>query len=214
MDRVASWQPMATKPTTPQPGRKGRTVANLGYARVSTSHQTLDQQIDKLVEAGVKPDRIYQDKITGTSESRPGLDELLKYARDGDTLTVVALDRLGRSVMHVLRTMAELEERGIALKSLREGVDFSTPVGKMIAGIFTHLAEYEHSLINERAAAARAAARARGKPLGRKKVMDADKLEHALILRAAGQTVAEICQKLGVGRSTLYRAFEQADDPE
>jgi DNA invertase Pin-like site-specific DNA recombinase len=183
-------------------------VASLGYARVSTSHQSLDQQHDALNAAGVE--RIFDDVMSGAREDRPGLAALLDYARKGDSVTVVALDRLGRSVINVLQTMADLERRGIMLKSLREGVDFSTSMGKVVAGIFVQLADYERTLINERAAAAREAARARGRHVGRPKVLDPSKVEQAKILRAAGQTIAEICETLQVSRATLYRALGES----
>jgi DNA invertase Pin-like site-specific DNA recombinase len=181
-------------------------MASLGYARVSTSHQTLDQQHDALTAAGVE--RIFEDKMSGTRDDRPGLADLLNYAREGDTVTVVALDRLGRSLSGIIRTIETLQQRGVALRSLREGIDYSTAVGKMMAGIFSVLAEYERTLINERAAAAREAARARGRHVGRKRVIDPTKVEHARILRADGKTMAEICGTLGVSRATLYRALE------
>jgi len=130
-------------------------MTSLGYARVSTSHQTLDQQHDALNAAGVE--RIFDDKMSGTRADRPGLAALLDYARDGDTVTVVALDRLGRSLSGIVKTVEDLHGRGILLRSLREGIDYSTAVGRMVAGIFASLAEYERTLINERAAAAREA---------------------------------------------------------
>jgi DNA invertase Pin-like site-specific DNA recombinase len=180
-------------------------MAHLGYARVSTTHQTLEQQHDALRAAGVE--RIFDDRLSGAIDDRPGLAELLNYAREGDAITVVALDRLGRSVMHILRTMQDLHQRGIVFKSLREGVDFSTPVGQMVAGIFMHLAQYERTLIAERAEAAGQAARARGRHVGRPKTIEAAKVEQARILRAAGQTMPQICTALGVSRATLYRAL-------
>jgi DNA invertase Pin-like site-specific DNA recombinase len=177
--------------------------AHLGYARVSTSHQTLDQQHDALLAAGVT--RIFDDKMSGASQARPGLTELLDYARKGDTVTVVALDRLGRSLSGVIGTIEQLTARGILIRSLKEGIDYSTPVGRMIAGIFASLAEYERTLINERAAAAREAARARGRPVGRKRVMSSAKIEQAKVLRSKDMTVSEICDILQVSRATLYR---------
>lgn len=182
-------------------------MTSLGYVRVSTTSQSLDQQRDALRAAGVE--RIFEDKMSGTRDDRPGLAALLDYARADDTVTVIALDRLGRSVMHVLRTMEDLRRRDIALKSIREGVDFSTPMGQMVAGIFMHLAQYERDLILERASAAREAARARGRPVGRKRVIEPEKLDQARILRAQGQTMSEICAGLAVKRSTLYKALNE-----
>jgi DNA invertase Pin-like site-specific DNA recombinase len=180
-------------------------MTSLGYARVSTGHQSLDQQHDALRAAGVE--RIFDDKASGARDDRPGLAALLGYARDGDTITVVALDRLGRSLTGIINTIERLENRGILLRSLREGIDYSTAVGRMIAGIFAALAEYERTLINERATAARTAARARGRHIGRTPKLSRSQIDQATILKAAGQTVAEICATLNVSRATLYRAL-------
>jgi DNA invertase Pin-like site-specific DNA recombinase len=182
-------------------------MANVGYARVSTSGQTLDQQHDALNAASV--DRIFDDVMSGARNDRPGLAAMLDYVRDGDTVTVVALDRLGRSLSGIIATIDTLQSRGVLLRSLREGIDTTSPVGRMIAGIFAALSEYERTLINERSAAARAAARARGRQVGRKRLLDSAKIEQARILRAGGQTIPEICQVLNVSRATLYRAFGQ-----
>lgn len=182
-------------------------MANVGYARVSTSGQTLDQQHDALNAAGV--DRIFDDVMSGARNDRPGLAALLDYTREGDVVTVVALDRLGRSLSGIIATIDTLQSRGVLLRSLREGIDSSTAVGRMIAGIFAALSEYERTLINERSAAAREAARARGRQVGRKRLLDPAKIEQARILRAGGQTIPEICQVLNVSRATLYRAFSR-----
>jgi DNA invertase Pin-like site-specific DNA recombinase len=184
-------------------------MAILGYARVSTDHQSLDQQHDALTAAGV--DRIFSDTISGTRDDRPGLAALLDYAREGDTVVVVALDRLGRSLAGIVRTIETLTERAIMLRSLREGIDYSTPVGRMVAGIFASLAEYERELIHERAAVARQAARARGKQTGRPRALSADQVRLARRMREAGESVSTICTTLRVARSTVYRAFTDAE---
>lgn len=181
---------------------------NLGYVRVSTSKQSTDQQRDALEAAGVT--RIWEDVMSGSRSDRPGLKALLEYAREGDIITVVALDRLGRSMTHVILTIEELQARGILLRSLREGVDFSQPLGKMLAGIFASLAEYERALIRERADAAREAARARGKQTGRPRALDEAKIRQAWSLRESGFTPSEIATTLKVSRATVYRAFETA----
>ncbi|MCA1704485.1 MAG: recombinase family protein [Actinobacteria bacterium] len=178
-------------------------MATLGYARVSTDHQSLDQQHDALSAAGV--DRVFTDKISGTRDDRPGLAALLDYARDGDTVVVVALDRLGRSLARIVRTVETLRERGIMLRSLREGIDYSTPVGRMVAGIFASLAEYERELIHERAAVARQAARARGKQTGRPRALSPDQVRVGRRMREAGESMSTIGATLKVSRSTLYR---------
>ncbi len=187
-------------------------MANLGYARVSTGRQSLDQQHDALTAAGVE--RIFDDKTSGARNDRPGLTALLDYARDGDTVTVVALDRLGRSLSGVIATIDTLHHRGILLRSLREGIDYTTPTGRMLAGIFAALAEYERTLINERATAARDAARARGRHIGRTPKLSPTQIEHAHALRAAGTTIAEISETLHVSRATLYRAFDRTRTPD
>jgi DNA invertase Pin-like site-specific DNA recombinase len=184
-------------------------MATLGYARVSTDHQSLDQQQDALAAAGV--DRVFTDKISGTCDDRPGLAALFDYARGGDTVVVVALDRLGRSLAGIVRTVETLRERGIMLRSLREGIDYSTPVGRMVAGIFASLAEYERELIHERAAVARQAARARGKQTGRPRALTPDQVRLAQRMREAGEAVSVICAALKVARSTLYRALGEAE---
>ncbi len=112
------------------------TGVQLGYARVSTGHQSLDQQLDALTAAGVEPNRVYTDKLSGTStrEQRPGLAALLDYARAGDAIVVVGIDRLGRNAAEVMTTIRELGERNIVLRSLREGIDTSNATGRMVAG--------------------------------------------------------------------------------
>lgn len=181
---------------------------SLGYVRVSTSRQNTDQQRDALEVAGVT--RIFEDVMSGARSDRPGLKSLMEYAREGDTVTVVALDRLGRSMTHVILTIEELQARGILIRSLREGVDFTQPVGRMLAGIFASLAEYERALIRERAEAAREAARARGKQTGRPRALDEAKVRQAWSLRESGFTPSEIAATLKVSRATVYRAFESA----
>lgn len=179
---------------------------HLGYVRVSTTKQTTDQQRDALEAAGV--DRIFEDVISGSKTDRPGLQALLDFAREGDSITVVALDRLGRSMTHVILTIEELQARGILLRSLREGVDFSQPIGRMLAGIFAAMAEYERALIRERADAAREAARLRGKQTGRPRALDKVKVEQAWSLRDAGFTPSQIAVTLKCSRATVYRALD------
>jgi DNA invertase Pin-like site-specific DNA recombinase len=183
--------------------------AQLGYARVSTGHQSLDQQLDALTAAGVDPDRIYRDKLSGTStrEQRPGLDALLDYAREGDAIVVVGIDRLGRNAAEVMATIRELGERGIVLRSLREGIDSSKATGRMIAGVLASLAELELELGRERRAAAREARRARGQHIGRPKALDEKKAALALRMHASGESASTIAVALGVSRATVYRVL-------
>ena len=129
------------------------TGTQLGYARVSTAHQSLDQQLDALTAAGVDAARVYTDKLSGTStrQERPGLAALLDYARQGDAIVVVGIDRLGRNAAEVMTTIRDLGERGIVLRSLREGIDTSNASGRMVAGVLASLAELELELGNANA---------------------------------------------------------------
>lgn len=183
----------------------------LGYARVSTGHQSLDQQVDALAAAGVHPDRIYTDKLSGTStrEQRPGLASLLDYARPGDAIVVVGIDRLGRNAAEVMTTIRDLGERNIVLRSLREGIDTSNATGRMVAGVLASLAELELELGRERRAAAREARRARGQSIGRPKALDPSKAALARRMQAAGEPVSTIATTLGVSRATVYRVLAE-----
>lgn len=183
----------------------------LGYARVSTGHQSFDQQVDALTDAGVDPVRVYSDKLSGTStrEQRPGLAALLDYARGGDAIVVVGIDRLGRNAAEVMTTIRELGERGIVLRSLREGIDTSNAMGRMVAGVLASLAELELELGRERRSAAREARRARGQSIGRPKALDASKAALAQRMHASGESASTIATTLGVSRATVYRVLER-----
>ena len=136
--------------------------------------------------------------------------ELLGYVRPGDTVVVVALDRLGRSLSGVIRTVERLSGAGVLLRSLREGIDYSTATGRMLAGIFAALAEYERELMHERAAAARAAARARGRHTGRPPRLSPTQVGQVRTLRAGGSSIGELVSGFGVSRATVYRALDSA----
>src|ERR1700747_3048836 len=179
----------------------------LGYARVSTGHQSLDQQLDALSAAGVNPKRVYRDKLSGAStrEQRPGLAALLDYARPGDAIVVVGIDRLGRNAAEVMTTIRELRDREIVLRSLREGIDTSNATGRMVAGVLASLAELELELGRERRAAAREARRIRGQHIGRPKALDAKKAGLAQRMHANGESASTIANALGVSRATVYR---------
>ena len=189
------------------------TGAQLGYARVSTGHQSLDQQLDALTAAGVDPKRVYSDKLSGTSsrEQRPGLAGLLDYARSGDAIVVVGIDRLGRNAAEVMATIRELRDRDIVLRSLREGIDTSNATGRMVAGVLASLAELELELGRERRAAAREARRARGQNIGRPKALDKSKAELARRMHRSGEPVTTIAGTLGVSRATVYRVLGEDD---
>src|SRR5215213_1618165 len=183
---------------------------DIGYARVSTGEQTIDLQLDALKAAGCGA--VYQETASGAKADRPVLDEVLSYLRTGDTLVVWRLDRLGRSLKHLIEVVAALAERGIGFKSLTEQIDTTTPGGKLIFHVFAALAEFERDLIRERAHAGLAAARARGRLGGRpRKLADAKQLELARTLYADGEADIEtICATLGISRTTLYRALKRS----
>lgn len=183
----------------------------LGYARVSTGHQSLDAQTDALAAIGVEPTRIYSDKLTGTStrEERKGLAGLLDYARPGDTIVVAGIDRLGRNAAEVMLTIRDLGERGIVLRSLREGIDTSNATGRMIAGVLASLAELELELGRERRAAAKASRKARNLPIGRPRKLTSDQIALAQRMRASGEPIPVIAATLGASRATMYRALAE-----
>jgi DNA invertase Pin-like site-specific DNA recombinase len=178
-----------------------------GYARVSTDDQTLDLQLDALTKAGC--DRIFRDTFSGATAERPGLREGLDHLRAGDTLVVWRLDRLGRSLRHLIDTMTTLEQRGIGFRSLTESIDTTTSGGKLIFHIFGALAEFERDLIRERTHAGLVAARSRGRTGGRPKVkafQDPRRLAAARRLYAEGKTsISTICATFGISKSTFYR---------
>lgn len=185
----------------------------LGYARVSTGHQSLDQQMDALTASGVDAARVYTDKLSGSStrEQRPGLAALLDYARQGDAIVVVGIDRLGRNAAEVMTTISDLGKRGIVLRSLREGIDSSNATGRMVAGVLASLAELELELGRERRTAARDARRARGQSIGRPKALDDSKAALARRMHSSGESAMTIASTLGVSRATVYRVLSQDD---
>jgi DNA invertase Pin-like site-specific DNA recombinase len=190
------------------------TGTQLGYARVSTAHQSLDQQMDALTAAGVDATRVYTDKLSGTStrQQRPGLAALLDYAREGDAIVVVGIDRLGRNASEVMTTIRKLGERGIVLRSLREGIDTSNATGRMVAGVLASLAELELELGKERRTASRDARRARGQSIGRPKALTDENVALARRMHESGESANTISTTLGVSRATVYRVL--SDDNE
>lgn len=186
----------------------------LGYVRVSTTDQRGQMQFDALIEAGVPEEQIYFDQLSGakTAKERPGLTALLGYARRDDTVLVYRIDRLGRSLIDVLNTVALMQERGIGLRSLVDGIDPSTSAGRMQLGLFATLAEYERELINERVRAGVMAAKARGVKFGQKPVKQETveaKLEVARQLLAQGKTATRVAKTVGWSRATLYRYLKE-----
>ncbi len=179
----------------------------IGYARISTHDQTLDLQQDALKKAGCQ--RILTDTQSGASIDRPGLAEALAFLRNGDSLVVWRLARLGRSLKHLIETVRGLEERHIGFQSLTENIDTTTPGGKLVFHIFGALAEFERDLIRERTRAGLAAARARGRTGGRPRVTALNtpkKVAMAQMLYGDKNTsISDICRTLRVSRATLYR---------
>jgi DNA invertase Pin-like site-specific DNA recombinase len=184
----------------------------IGYARVSTHEQTLHLQQDALKKAACN--KIFTDTASGAKAERKGLDEALGYVRKGDTLVVWRLDRLGRSLPHLITTMTALEERGIGFKSLTENIDTTTSGGKLIFHIFGALAEFERNLIRERTQAGLTAARARGKRGGRPKALTSRQLGIARDLYEKRHPIAEICRTLKVSKPTLYRALATGESDQ
>lgn len=183
----------------------------IGYVRVSTRHQTTDGQLDALTAAGAE--RIFSDVMSGGRDDRPGLAQMLDMVRAGDVVIVVALDRLGRSLPGIIKTVAALTERGAILRSQRESIDTGTDVGHMLVGIFATLAQYEKSLIAERAEVAREAARSRGRQVGRPRAVSDDQLRAVRAMRAAGEPMTAICTALGLKRATVYKSLAELGEP-
>jgi DNA invertase Pin-like site-specific DNA recombinase len=179
----------------------------VGYARVSTQEQTLAMQQDALKAIGCE--HIFTDTASGTKIDRPGLEQALRYVRAGDILVVWRLDRLGRSLRHLIDTISQLQEQGIGFRSIQESIDTTTSGGKLIFHVFGALAEFERDLIRERTIAGLAAARARGRRGGKPRspaLSDEKKVALAQSLYDDKRnTITEICKLLRVSRSTLYR---------
>lgn len=185
-------------------------TAILGYARVSTSGQDLDAQLGVLAAAGVDSTRIFTDKLSGSARTeRPGFAALLDYARADDTVVVAAIDRLGRSVAEVTRTIADLSERRIVLRALREGVDTGTPAGRAVAAIMATLAELE--LGRERRAASRHSRRSRQLPATKPPKLSPDRQDQLRRLAATGEPVTELAAAFGIGRATAYRYLTNSE---
>lgn len=182
-------------------------MAHVGYARVSTLDQDPALQLDALTAAGCG--KVFEDRASGARTDRPGLQKALDYAREGDVLIVWKLDRLGRSLPHLIETVSALEKRGIGFRSLTEAIDTTTPGGRLVFHLFGALGQFERDLIRERTRAGLAAAEARGRKGGRKPVITADKLKRAREIIDKGLTVREAAVRLKVGKTALYDALRQ-----
>ena len=177
----------------------------VGYMRVSTAEQNLVLQRDALLAAGVVPERVYEDTCSGTVTSRPGLARALDVAREGDALVIWKLDRIGRSLRHVVELVDGLQQRGVGLKVLTGGIDTTSATGRLVFGIFATLAEFERDLILERTMAGLAAARARGRAGGRPRLMTRARLRTAMTMMAdRGNAASDVAEQLGISVSTLY----------
>lgn len=185
-------------------------MSRLGYARVSSAEQDPALQIDALTAAGC--DRVWQEKVCGARAERPELAALLRYARAGDTLVVWRLDRLGRSLSHLVTLLADLQERQIGFLSLQEGMDTATSAGRLLFHVAAAMAEFERSLIRERTMAGLEAARAAGRRGGRHSTVSESGLRVAQRLLAAGEPMAVAARGAGVSRQALYRALARAEE--
>jgi DNA invertase Pin-like site-specific DNA recombinase len=176
----------------------------IGYARISTIDQKLELQTDALEKVGCE--KIFTDRASGSNDNRQGLLDAIEFCRKGDSLVVWKLDRLGRSLKHLIETINKLHEKKVGFVSLQESIDTTTSGGKLIFHVFGALAEFERELIRERTSAGLASARSRGRMGGRPRVMTAKQLRLAkTMLKDSNTTVKEVCQTLQVSKTTLYR---------
>ncbi len=186
-----------------------------GYIRVSTSAQNLDRQLHALSEVGIDPSDIFADKISGARQRRPGLDDLLSRVRPGDSITVVSLDRLGRSALHVMQTIADLEEREIKVRSLKDGENLEGATGRLMRGLMTLVAEWEREMNAERVAEARAARAARaqkgeqisGRPRTALTRTNKQKVRN---WAERGHSAQEIARLAGISRASVYRILSES----
>jgi DNA invertase Pin-like site-specific DNA recombinase len=181
----------------------------IGYARVSTDDQHLNLQHDALQKAGCE--KVYSDQQSGATTERPGLSTVFDVLRPGDTLVIWRLDRLGRSLKHLINLVEQLDKQEVGLKSLQENIDTTTSGGRLVFHLFGALAEFERTLIRERTQAGVNAARARGRQGGRPKLLEPNKRELAIRLhREQKHSIAEICAMMGISKSTLYNYLAES----
>lgn len=183
----------------------------LGYARVSTTKQHLDRQIDALTKAGIPTEHLYVDKRTGSTVDRDGLKALLKFARPGDTIVVYTLDRLGRNLREVLNLVHDLNERGVGVRSLADPMPIdtnATGMGRIGFLLLALIAEMERVFTAERAAHARAVAAASGRNIGRPRAHSDAQIEHARLLRKQGDSLSQIVKKTQIPKSSLRRYLD------
>jgi len=180
----------------------------IGYCRVSTNDQNLDLQKDALKKAGCK--KIFEDVISGAKSKRPGLNEITEYAREGDSIVVWRLDRLGRSLKDLINIVGKFETRGVELESLHESINTKSSSGKLYFHMFASLAEFERNIISERTKAGLDAARARGRLGGRPKGLSKSKRKHAVDLyNSKEKSIKDICEIMSISKPTLYKYVEE-----
>ena len=186
----------------------------VGYCRVSIAddRQTTDLQQDALSNVGIDKRNIYEDKASGSKDNRPGLKACLDYLTEGDILVVWRLDRLGRSLTHLIDIVAGLKSRGIGFRSLNGTIDTTTATGELLFHLFGALAQYERALIRERVIAGLRAAERRGRQGGRPRALDGEKIEAAKELLAGGRTVSAAARTLGIPRSTLVSTLQRESE--
>lgn len=186
----------------------------IGYARVSTKDQNLDLQIEALEKAGCE--KIYSEKISGATKNRPELDAMILQLRKDDELFVWRLDRLGRSLKHIIDLVLDLSSKGVVIKGISDGVDTSTTSGRLFLNIMASLSEYERELIRERTNAGLQSARARGRTGGRPKGFSRETISKLMIMRSVykdlSKTPEEIYKPLGLTRATFYRYAKILDN--
>jgi DNA invertase Pin-like site-specific DNA recombinase len=175
----------------------------IGYARVSTTDQTLEPQTDALSEAGCE--KIFTDVASGARTQRPGLDKAISFCRKGDIIVVWKLDRMGRSMSHLIETVQRLEKKGVGFQALTEKIDTTTAGGRLVFHLFGALAEFQRDLIRERVQAGLKSARARGRKGGRPGVSEETKAMAKTLLADKSLSVKQICDRLGIAKSTLYK---------
>jgi DNA invertase Pin-like site-specific DNA recombinase len=184
-------------------------LANIGYARVSTIDQSPALQHDALKAAECV--KVFEDRVSGARTDRAGLQAALDYVRDGDVLIVWKLDRLGRSLSHLIETVKTLDTRGVGFRSLTEAIDTTTPGGKLVFHLFGALGQFERDLIQERTRAGLIAAAARGRRGGRKPVVTAERLKRARVMIERGLTVRDAAVRLKIGKTALYDALRDME---
>jgi DNA invertase Pin-like site-specific DNA recombinase len=185
----------------------------LGYARVSTIDQSLDLQVDALIDQGVEERDIFKEKLTGSRKDRPELDKLLQYAKPGDTIVVWKLDRIGRSLKHLIDIMEHLENQGIQFISINDQIDTTTATGKLIFHMMAALSQFEREMIIERTKAGLKAARARGK-LGGRPTKDTNSIELALKMYDDKYPIEQIVKATGVSKTSLYRYLNKREEEQ